>query len=250
MEVVTVTKFFTFLTACFLTTLAYAHDYCYFIPPKGWNLANPESLSPRVKIAFLGRSAKGVLPSINLATEQVSISLPAYVEAVKKFHEADPNAKWRDLGAYQTSLGEGRLTEIESQTPAGVVRLMQLIVIKDKTAYILTTGALKEEFPKYYTEFENAFASLKMTSDLTSTVSEKKKAVLDTLVKKLETDIKSVKKQFVTTEQPFELASFQKESWEPFQQKVISDFSEMGAYWQILLLQEVQTKLKNPQGET
>jgi hypothetical protein len=223
---------------------SWAEEFCYFIPPKGWNIANPNALSPRVKIAFLGRSSKGFLPSVNLATEQVNITLAAYIEAVKKIHEADPNSTWRDLGKYNTPIGEGRLTEIETKTQNGPARLMQLIVIKNKTAYILTTGALKEEFPKYYKEFETVLASLNMTSDLTSVIpSPQKRTALQNLKEQLEASLKKAEGSFVTVENPFELNSFQKEAWEPFQKKVISDYSEMGAYWQILLLKDIQNNL-------
>ena len=222
-----------------------AEEFCYFIPPKDWTIANPEAISPRVKIAFVGRSSKGFLPSVNLATEQVNnLSLQAYVDAVKKIHEVDPNTKWRDLGHYNTPLGQGRLTEMETKNPAGLIRLMQLLVVKEKKAYILTTGALKEEFPKYYKEFETVLASLNSTPDLTSVVaSPQKRELLKQMQEGLKASLHQSEGLIVTTKSPFELASFQKEAWEPFQKKVISDFSEMGTYWQILFLQDIQNQL-------
>lgn len=224
-----------------------AEEFCYFTPPKDWNIANPEAVSPRVKIAFVGRSSKGFLPSVNLATELVNnTSLQGYVDAVKKIHEGDPNTKWRDLGKYNTPLGEGRLTEMETKTPAGLVRLMQLLVVKDKKAYILTTGALKEEFPKYYKEFETVMASLNLTTDLTSVVaSPQKRDLLKQMQEGLKASLKQSEGLIVSTKNPFELASFQKEAWEPFEKKIISDFSEMGVYWQILFLNDIQNQLKN-----
>jgi hypothetical protein len=188
-----------------------ADNFCYFIPPQGWDIADPSKLSPRVKIAFVGKSTKGLLPSCNLATEKVSISLKDYLAAVKKIHEADPNTKWRDLGAFQTPLGQGKLTEVETKIGAGLARRMQLIVIYEGTAYILTVGALKEEFSKHYQTFEEVLRSLTVTSDLASVVAKEKQT---------------------------QLKPQMQESWESFQQRVITDFSEMGAYWQILFLQE------------
>ena len=208
---------------CLLFIQSYADPTCYFIPPPEWSLADPTKLSPRVKVAFLGKSSKGLLPSVNLATEKVDVSLKAYIDAVKKIHEADPNTRWRDLGSFKTSLGEGRLTEIETQIAWGIARRMQLIVIKDSTAYIMTVGALKDEFPKHYKTFEAVLSSLRLTDDLTSAItSPQKKAQLAQLIQQLRDD---------------------KNSWELFQQKIISDFSDMGAYWQALLLQDVQRQL-------
>jgi hypothetical protein len=59
-------------------------SYCYFIPPKGWDLADQARLSPRVKICFIGKSQKSLLPSVNLAQEEVDVSLKTYIDIVKK----------------------------------------------------------------------------------------------------------------------------------------------------------------------
>lgn len=204
----------------FSTALSGA-ETCFFIPPKGWEIGNPEKLSPRVHIAFLGKSSSGLPPSVNLATEPVKISLEAYVEAVRKKHAADPNSRWRDLGTLKTSMGMGKLTEIESPTKVGKARIVQLIVVKDEIAYILTGAALKEEFSKYYKTFDQAFKSLQMTPNLIESYpSATKQLVLKELVENLTA-----------------------ESWDTFEKKVINDFTEMGPYWQILLLQDARSKI-------
>lgn len=201
-------------------------EFCYFIPPEGWNLADMSKLSPRVKICFIGKSSSNLLPSVNLATEEVSVTLKTYLDIVKRDCESDPNCLWRDLGKYNTSFGEGRLTEREVKTQWGVSRQAQLIVIKDQRAYILTAGALKEEFSSHYQDFEKVFRSLAVTNDLTAEIpSPEKKELLSKLIDNLKS------------------AGTQKESWKPFQEKIINDFTEMGPYWQILLLRDVQYQL-------
>jgi hypothetical protein len=216
--------------------------HCYFIPPKGWDLADQQKLSPRVKICFIGKSLGNLLPSVNLATEEVDISLKAYVDIVKKDCESDPNCLWRDLGRYDTPLGEGRLTEREVKTQWGTSRQIQLIVIKDQKAYILTAGALKEEFSRHYENFEKALRSLTITDDLTAQlIYVEKKESLQKLIGSLQNAFKETKA--ATADEAFQSTSFQKESWEPFQQKIINDFTEMGPFWQILLLRDLQYKL-------
>ncbi len=228
---------------CLVVIQGYA-DYCYFIPPPDWSLADPTKLSPRVKIGFLGKSSKGLLPSVNLATEEVDVSLKVYLDAVKKIHEADPNTRWRDLGSFKTSFGEGRLTEVETKIAYGIARRMQLIVIKDSTAYIMTLGALKEEFPKHYKTFETVLGSLRLTDDLTSAItSPQKKAQLTQLIQQVRDDFLNNSENSRTFQEIFQLPSFQKNSWEPFQKKIVTDFAEMGAYWQILMLQDMQKQL-------
>ncbi len=218
--------------------------FCYFIPPKGWDLADQTKLSPRVKICFLGKSPHNLLPSVNLATEEVDISLKTYLDIVKKDCESDPNCQWRDLGKYQTPLGEGRLTEREVQTQWGVSRQVQLIVIKDKIAYILTAGSLKEEFSRHYKDFEGVLRSFTITNNLTDQIaSTEKKSTLHQLIEKLQSDFKNTTDKIAVLDEAFESSNFQKESWEPFQEKIINDFTEMGPYWQILLLRDLQYQL-------
>lgn len=223
-------------------------EFCYFIPPQGWDLADMSKLSSRVKICFIGKSSNNLLPSVNLATEAVDISLKSYIDIVKKDCESDPNCLWRDLGKYNTSLGEGRLTEREVKTKWGISRQVQLIVIKDGRAYILTAGALKEEFSGHYKDFEGVLRSLTITNDLTTHVpSAEKKEILNNLIENLKNTIKESTHE---TETAFDSPLFQKKSWEPFQEKIINDFTEMGPYWQILLLRDVQHQLLQKLSET
>ena len=228
----------------FLTETTKSESFhCFFIPPKGWDLADQSKLSPRVKICFIGKSSNNLLPSVNLATEEVDVSLKTYIDIVKSDCERDPNCVWRDLGKYNTPLGEGRLTEREMKTKWGVSRQVQLIVIKDHKAYILTAGALKEEFSRHYQVFEAVLRSLTMTENLTASVSLEKKQLLQKMMGNLQTAFAAAIKTGVSIEQAFESKNFQKEFWKPFQQKIINDFTEMGAYWQILLLRDVQHQL-------
>jgi hypothetical protein len=271
----------TFFFLCLCVISLHASETCFFIPPKKWEIANPEILAPRVHICFLGKSSKGLAPSINLASEKVDISLDAYIEEVRKIHAADPNSRWRDLGKYKTLLGEGRLTELETHAETGIVRMVQLIVIKDHVAYILTAGALKEEFPKYYKLFDQTLRSMQSSKDLIESYSSKEsRQKLSMLVQNVEQQFKAAKftqpdiagvfkkefrmdlppasflnraiktldKQFKTAvkdNDAFNSKDFQESAWQPFEKKVINDFTEMGPYWQILLLQDIQVKLLN-----
>lgn len=261
-----------------------ARSTCFFIPPEDWEFAHPDMLSPRVHICFLGKNSKGLAPSVNLATEPVQLSLDAYVEEVRKIYASDPNSRWRDLGPFKTLFGTGKLIELESPTPAGVARLVQLIVIKDRVAYILTAGALKEEFSKYYKIFDHVLRSFQFSSDLISSYPYKPaQTSLRQLVQKLKIDFTSYQhtlaepflkvmpfslkqpshpaisyplpflQQFIvhskliskTTshQQVFFSDEFQSKYWKSFEIKIINDFTEIGPYWQILLLKEIRAQL-------
>jgi hypothetical protein len=46
--------------------------FCYFLPPNGWEIAEPRTLGPQVKMAFVKKIKKeGFSPSLNLAIEEV-----------------------------------------------------------------------------------------------------------------------------------------------------------------------------------
>lgn len=240
-----------------LTLEGFGEHYCYFIPPPGWSVADPAKLSPRVKVCFVGKSSKGLAPSVNLAAEKVHVSLAAYLTAVKKLHEADPGNRFRDLGNFQN----GRLVEIESKTSFGSVRRLQLILLQDKIAYVLTVGALKDEFSHHYQTFENVLSSLRITDDLISELPALKKAELIHLMGQVrEGLIRACKIEMppfnilTLRKSPLSLRKnnsssrvqppeFQEKIWPPFQQKIVTDFPELGPYWQALLLQNVHTRL-------
>ncbi len=227
-----------------------ASETCFFIPPKGWEIANPEILAPRVHICFVGKSSKGLAPSINLATEKVDISLESYIEEVRKIHKSDPNSRWRDLGIYKTPMGQGRLTELETPTEGGMARIVQLILIKDQIAYILTAGALKEEFSHYYRTFDQALGSLQFSSNLIESYSPSgRQPMLKQQVEEMYEKLNKKVRKSESRPALFLSEDFQREVWKPFENKIINDFTEMGPYWQILLLKEIQANILNLRSE-
>lgn len=265
-------RLFKFLLIVFASFCS-AAEYCYFTPPQGWDMTDPKALPFHTKVCFIGKTSKPLRPSVNLSVEETSASLKTYLEAVKNNNKADPNRTWRDLGKFMTPLGEGRLTEIEVKTEVGMVRQVQLIVLKNKTAYILTTAALKEEFSKHYQTFEKVFHSLNITQNFPATLSqESQRIALQELIDKIEDDFEKAYHQMalrkkladsltrhlfarlslaplskesalLDPEDVLNCASFQQETWLPMQEKIINDFTEKGPYWQSLLLSDILTKL-------
>jgi hypothetical protein len=216
---------------------------CYFIPPEGWEIADPKTFKPSVKISFLKRSSKGFCPSINLAVEETQVSLNDYLKAVRAIHEQDRNTHWRALGKVRTAAGLAQLTEIDSSTELGPIRILQLILIKEGQAYILTAAAHKEEFADYYKDFQSAFRSLTLTSDLLSNVPQLDRR--ETLKEKQDLLILAAENflQESIGVNPLIDPAFQEKFWIPFQQSVLDNFEDMGPFWQVLLLKNTQEKL-------
>lgn len=135
-----------------------------FSPPKAWKLVTQKNKEhSRVKIGFVGEATRGFSPSINVATEEIGdTTLTEYLKAAKAIYEKTPHNRWRQLGKIQTASGESTLTEIDTRTEWGDVRLMQMIFIKDRKAYIMTAASLREDFGQHLKEFQTAFQSLSL----------------------------------------------------------------------------------------
>jgi hypothetical protein len=221
-----------------------APSLCFFTPPQGWEIADPKKLSSRVKIAFLTNTGKGFCPSLNLAIEKTSSSLTDYLKAVRSIHEQDRSNQWRALGKVRTEAGLAQLTEIDTNTEWGPARMLQLILLKDNHAYILTAAALREEFSNYYKEFQSAFRSMTLSSDLLSNIPQLERREL---LKQKQQQLLTSAKTLLTTSNPpkglFEDPRFQKKHWLPFQKSILNNFGDMGAFWQILFLRNAQEKL-------
>jgi hypothetical protein len=213
-----------------ITLSAEEASFCFFLPPQGWEITDPTTLSPRVKIAFVKPKNQGFFPSMNLSVEKTSVSLSEYLKAVKAIHEQDRNNHWRALGKVHTATGLAQLTEIDTTSEWGPVRMLQLILLKEGHAYVLTAAALKKEFSKFYKEIQTAFRSLTLTTNLLSCIPLLEKQ--EGLKQKQESLFGVAKEEH-----------FQEKYWPSFQQEVLTQFAEMGAYWQVLLLKQTQEEL-------
>jgi hypothetical protein len=217
---------------------------CFFIPPDGWDIADPRTLSPKVKIAFLKNTGKGFCPSINLAIEETDVSLNDYLKAVKTIHEQDRNNHWRAFGKVRTGAGLAQLTEIDSPTEWGPVRILQLIFVKEGHAYVLTAAALKEEISNYYKEIQSAFRSFTLSNDLFGNIPQLERR--ETLKQKQAELVATAQENFLSatkSKKLFEDQIFQEKHWIPFQKAILENFGDMGAFWQILILRNTQEKL-------
>lgn len=218
-------KQLVFLGIFFLFSLLEG-SVCYFVPPEGWTCALPKNMSPHVKVGFISPKFSEFRPSINLALETVNVSLKEYLKAVKEIHLAQPNTRWRDLGRFQLAAGEGRLTEISSQSAWGDIKMLQAIFIQEDTAYILTAASLKKDFLKEQKKLLQALQSLTLAPDLYEKLPEEKQ--------------KESFQQFFTSlsTQPEKSDEWRKQKWSTLQTLVEAAGSQMGSHWQFLALQE------------
>src|SRR5579885_3438375 len=219
----------------FFAQTLFADASCFFCPPDQWMPANASLLSPRVKVGFIGPpSALGFCPSVNLAEENVQCSLQDYLNAVKKIHTSTRHKEWSYLGTFQTAAGAAALTQIDLPSQHGPMRLLQLILIKDKVAYILTGACLKKEILQYLPIFRETFHSLQVTHDLYSMVKDEKKHEKMRLhEEELEIAVRAAK-----------AISMDMHEWQRYQNFMIEQFAELGPYWQALAIAQTFKRLQ------
>lgn len=142
------------------TQLAGQEGTLIFTPPNGWHLADPKALPKSVHVMVVGSSSGNFPPSINLGSEEFSGTLQEYLIRVKAINKSQ-GSTWKDLGKIKTEAGEGSLSQVNKKTAFGEIKLMHVILKRDHTIYIMTASALKGEFSNYYSQFFEAFRSLK-----------------------------------------------------------------------------------------
>ena len=216
------------------------------MPPKNWEIIDAHSLSPKVVIGFLEKSKKGFCPSINLAIEPVNTTLSEYVQAVKKLHEIDRTTRWRDLGKLKTRAGIARLTEIDTKSKWGDVRLLQMLFVKDGSAYVLTAAASKEDFSSFYSEIKHSFASFAITSNLLSLVtSQEKKELLEKRINQLKMTCSSPSIENHEDTIAIDSSSSKTTEWSSFKDYLIEEHNDLGTFWQLQLLQSLQEEISS-----
>ncbi len=221
-----------FLLLLLAPLLLFSTPICHFSPPPGWEFALPKNLSPHIQVGFIGKGSSDFRPSINLALEEVDVSLKEYVKSVKKIHLSQPNTTWRDLGKFKQIAGEGRLTEISSRSGLGEVKMLQAIFIKDHKAYILTAAVEKKDYPNFYPAILQSLQSLTLSSDLIAALPrEELRQRFSHLYSSL------------TQEPEEDLENWKKTKWEELQKIVLEECPEMGGHWQFLALKEGYTKI-------
>lgn len=226
-----------------------------FTPPPGWNLADASTLPPHVRAMVVGKSHSHFPPSMNLSSEPYQGTLRQYLKIVKKMNSAQ-GYEWKDLGNIRTEAGNGNLSQVDTKTQWGETRLMHVILLKNKTIYILTASALKEEFSIFYKDFFTAMRSLKVAPDLYEMIDNPQQhSQLKTAVKDLKAQWQTIVMQTQQKypemtwkeiqEKAFKGEDFQNTHWIPFEKMLNQKYIQLSSEWRFLFLQKLEDQLFN-----
>lgn len=230
-----------------------------FTPPENWVVADPKMLPPSVKVMVIGKGETGFPPSINLGMEPYKGTVRDYLKVVKAINESQ-NAEWKDLGQIRTQAGNASLSQVDMKTEWGDLRLMHVILKRGDTLYVLTSAALKDEYPKYFADFFTSMRSLRFNKDAMEMIkSPRKRSQLQKATKQLKEEWQSLydqeqaknQKQTSSTvrELVFNGEAFQKNHWEVFKAMLSKDFEDMGSSWQQQMIRKMQSDLLADESE-
>lgn len=226
-----------------------------FTPPQGWHFADVQSKMNNLRTMVVGPGQSNKLrPCITLGVEhQFKGTIKDYVKLAQALSTSH-GAEFKDLGTIRTQAGEARLLQEDSDTTWGNLRTMHVILLKNETVYILTAGASKEEFPKYYSEFFRSMKSLRIEKDVLAGIGDSKRSAV------LQDSIDQLKDAWIVwkgvwqkeenqlsdnarKEQLFQEQEFQEKHWMPFTLMLSQQYSDMGPEWKEIVLAQVRADL-------
>lgn len=224
----------------------------FFTPPSDWHLAETDKLAKSVKVMVIGKAKSSFPPSMNLATQPYAHSLKKYLSLVKDKNKAE-GYEWKDLGTIKTKAGVASLSQVDTRTEWGTVRLMHVILLKKGHIYILTASALANEFAFYYKDFFDAMKSLTVYQTLYEILPQNERNIFKQDVAKLHTQwlekLRQKREQDPSSnletlkDQIFNNPDFQKSIWIPFKELVDMKFAPQGAQWPSIVLQKIESDL-------
>lgn len=210
------------LISLFLSSLFATEDIFLFTPPENWKVQDPKTYTQFVQIAFVNEEKGFFRPSLNLAVEKNVGSELEFLECVNIIQKKKKHSKWKKRSEIKTDAGVIHLFEDEQITKAGAIKILQGILVKDETAYLLTANCLVKDLITFLPLYTKTFKSAKFTNDLFSMMETKEKNIL---LKEMETINSS------------NLSSVEK--------KLEKVSPKLGKYWQVLALKDVYKKAKN-----
>ncbi len=227
-----------------------------FTPPSGWHLADTSSFNlPHVKVMVVGKGPSHLPPSMNLSMEPYKGSLKQYLRTVKNMNAAKGD-EWKDLGTIRTEAGNASLSQVDTKTQWGTMRLMQVILLKNQNIYILTASALKDEFSLFYKDFFAAMRSLRVAKDVFEAIIDQDqrkqiKAAADKVQSQWQTMLAEKQQESPDLalaeikQNIFHSEQFQNTVWKPFTEMIDQKYNNQGPEWQSLVIQKMEDQLLN-----
>jgi hypothetical protein len=191
-----------------------------FTPPDNWKVQDPKNYTRFIKIAFAGEEKGFFRPTINLAVEENVGTEEEFLECVNIIQKKRKDSKWKKRCEIKTEAGIVHLFEDQQITTVGAIKILQGILVKNHTAYLLTASCLVKDMITFLPLYSKTFKSIKFTNDLFAMVEEDKR---NPILKEIAL---ADSKNFPSIEKKLEGAS-----------------PKLGKYWQVLALKDAYEKV-------
>ena len=149
------------LLILFLSTLA-AEQQLFFTPPDGWKAAEKQELPSHVQFMCVGKGQGLYPPSINIGIEPYKGTLKQYQQMMEHINSSYGD-RWTNQGFLQTAAGKAHLSQVEMTNSWGEIRLLHLVLIRDRRVFVMTAAAPKNEFNTHRPLFLRAFKSVTLS---------------------------------------------------------------------------------------
>ncbi len=221
----------------FLPFFAFAKDPFYsFVLPKKWEIVSTKDFASSIKIGCVAKSKNNLKPSLNLAIEKTKVSFEDYIKAVKDRHISKRKNTYTSLGYLDIAKNKAHLSQIDTKTKCGDMRILQCLLLKDNIAYIMTGVCEKGDFLDIYDQFINAFESFEIAQSPFETLSNlSKENQLKEQISLVKTAWQELKNKSTNHEidQLFLDKKFQKKNWKNLEKFISKTFKEKGLIWHI-----------------
>ncbi len=227
-------KIFFLILILFSIKIFAEEKTAFFIPPKNWVILNPKIYTKYIKVIFAKNEKTICRPTIILSMQETDLSLDDYTNKAKKEHEIDPNITYKILGPLDLLNGKAILSEVCKTVNTIDYKILQLILIKDCIAYVLTAASKKGDIVDNYKIFTDSFKTFELLDDLFSKVSIKSKKNL--LASKYKSLIASSKK-LDEKQNTKNLVSFEK--------YLDKNYPNEGKYFTMLVVEKALKEIKD-----
>lgn len=216
----------------------------YIVMPAGWSVIDPQELPSTVKMLAAKKGKREIPLTLNLASEPTNRDLSGYLKIVKEINESEQQC-WQQLGYISTPAGAAHLSRKQIASKWGDVVLVHAILVKEKTAYIVTASGLKDEFQENYDAMMSAIRSLTINPSIFEMIEDpSKREKLHQACQTLENQWREMYAHQENTVKIFQHKDFQELYWKPFQEGLVKDFKEMDESWHRSVLDTLKERME------
>lgn len=198
---------------------------CLFHLGNEWRVVDHTKMAKSVKQSYLCKQRGDAPFTTVVTTEKLIVSEEAYLSAVEKRHREKPGASVINLGKINTLSGKATLLQIDLSNQSVPLKLLQLILCHENSAYIITGSCSQKGYLDAFPVFREIFQSVQIVSEIDSVLTEEEK-----------TRLKAIRVKAAQTKKPRKIATLYKKELEKIR-------ASKGVVFALLVMEEEWEKI-------